>query len=274
MNSPTTTNSSDKILEILATGNIDQLTPKEKIEYVARICDSVGINPLTRPFEFLRFQNKTVLYASKGCADQLRKVNNISIKVTEKKIEDGVLFITVEGTDKSGRIDTDMGAINVSGLKGEALANATMKGLTKAKRRLTLSMCGLGIMDETEFESIGEGSLESAVESFEKREVFLEKNEEHRALTKDKIENEDERELALSLIKERMGKITKGQDAAQKGAALKEICGVLKFADLSGKTLDELKAIAQKALDQYEAIIEREVAKKKSAKDNTFPIDQ
>jgi len=104
-------------------------------------------------------------------------------------------------------------------------------------------------------------------------EASAEIKQEKEALLLDKIENEDERDQALALIKERMGKITKGQDAAQRGAALKEICGVLKFADLSGKTLDELRAIAQKALDQYEAILEREIAKKKGAKDNTFKIN-
>ena len=34
------------------------------------------------------------------------------------------------------------------------MANARMKALTKAKRRLTLSLCGLGMLDETEVVSI------------------------------------------------------------------------------------------------------------------------
>jgi len=37
---------------------------------------------------------------------------------------------------------------------GEALANALMKASTKAKRRLTLSLCGLGFLDETEVGTI------------------------------------------------------------------------------------------------------------------------
>jgi hypothetical protein len=35
-------------------------------------------------------------------------------------------------------------------LQGEARANAVMKAITKAKRRVTLSICGLGLMDESE----------------------------------------------------------------------------------------------------------------------------
>jgi len=39
-------------------------------------------------------------------------------------------------------------------LQGESLANALMKAETKAKRRVTLSICGLGMLDETEIGSI------------------------------------------------------------------------------------------------------------------------
>jgi hypothetical protein len=39
-------------------------------------------------------------------------------------------------------------------LKGETKANAMMKAETKAKRRLTLSMAGLGMLDESEIDSI------------------------------------------------------------------------------------------------------------------------
>ena len=44
----------------------------------------------------------------------------------------------------------------ITGLKGEALANALMKAETKAKRRVTLSLCGLSWPDESEVESIPE----------------------------------------------------------------------------------------------------------------------
>ena len=39
-------------------------------------------------------------------------------------------------------------------LNCDDLANAFMKAETKAKRRVTLSICGLGILDETEIETI------------------------------------------------------------------------------------------------------------------------
>jgi hypothetical protein len=56
--------------------------------------------------------------------------------------------------DHYGRRDEDVGAVNVANLKGEALANALMKATTKAKRRATLSICGLSFLDESEIEAV------------------------------------------------------------------------------------------------------------------------
>src|SRR5690606_16521750 len=94
-------NSIDKIEELLITGNLAQFTNKERVDYVNRICENMGLDPLTRPFEFLTFQGKMVLYAKKDCTDQLRKIHSVSIKITDKSIVDGILFVTVEATDKN-----------------------------------------------------------------------------------------------------------------------------------------------------------------------------
>jgi hypothetical protein len=44
--------------------------------------------------------------------------------------------------------------VPIGSLKGDSLCNALMKGETKAKRRVTLSIAGLGWLDETELETI------------------------------------------------------------------------------------------------------------------------
>jgi hypothetical protein len=157
----------DKIEQLLATGNIDQFSPGEKVQYINRICESLGLNPLTRPFEYVRFQGKTVLYARKDCTDQLRKIHGVSIRVTKQEIIEGVLFVTVEATDRTGRVDSDVGALPITGLKGEAMANATMKCVTKAKRRVTLSICGLGILDEAEMDTMPGAHVDQSAYSAE-----------------------------------------------------------------------------------------------------------
>jgi hypothetical protein len=65
-----------------------------------------------------------------------------------------VFIVTAKVRNKDGRTDIAKGAVNIANLKGEALANALMKTETKAKRRATLSICGLGFLDETEVEDI------------------------------------------------------------------------------------------------------------------------
>jgi hypothetical protein len=73
-----------------------------------------------------------------------------------------LITVTVRGRTRDGREDVEIGVVSVAGLRGDALANAEMKALTKAKRRLTLSLAGLGWLDETEAESIPGAQREPA----------------------------------------------------------------------------------------------------------------
>lgn len=68
--------------------------------------------------------------------------------------------MTARATDPAGRSDEAIGAVSVAGLRGDALANAIMKAETKAKRRVTLSIVGLGWLDESEIETIPAAVLE------------------------------------------------------------------------------------------------------------------
>lgn len=138
------------IERVVMTGDLSKLEPADRLTYYARVCDSVGINPLTKPFDYLNLNGKLVLYANRGATEQLRRVHGVSIKIVAREKVDDLYIVTAQATDKTGRADEAIGAVNLSGLKGEALANATMKAETKAKRRVTLSLCGLGMLDETE----------------------------------------------------------------------------------------------------------------------------
>lgn len=149
-----TTGLGAEIERVLVGGDLSKLTPEQRVRFVGETCRSLGLNPLTRPFEFISLSGKLVLYAKRDAADQLRKINGISIEVVSRSVEDGILTVHVRATDKTGRRDEDFGAVSVSNLKGEALANATLKCVTKAKRRVTLSISGLGFLDETEVDSI------------------------------------------------------------------------------------------------------------------------
>jgi hypothetical protein len=81
----------------------------------------------------------------------------VSITATSREVIDGVLVVTAKAANGDGRTDEEIGAVPIAGLKGGDLANALMKAQTKAKRRVTLSLCGLGWLDETELETIPQG---------------------------------------------------------------------------------------------------------------------
>lgn len=147
-------NDATAIEQLLVQGDLKSLSPDQRVQYYNRLCDSLGLNPLTRPFEYLSLSGKLTLYAKKDATEQLRKIHGVSIIKLERDLIDGVFIVTAYARDLDGREDSATGAVPIEGLKGEPRANAIMKAETKAKRRVTLSICGLGLLDETEVESI------------------------------------------------------------------------------------------------------------------------
>jgi hypothetical protein len=146
---------SPEIIEkVVVGGDLKALTTPERVSYYKAVCDSCGLNPLTQPFGYLSLNGKMVLYALKSCTDQLRRVNHVSVSSIDAKHVGDLYIVTCQVRDESGRTDASTGAVHIGGLKGDALANAIMKAETKAKRRATLSLCGLSILDETEVETI------------------------------------------------------------------------------------------------------------------------
>jgi hypothetical protein len=142
------------IESVVIQGDLSKLTPTEKASYYAKVCESIGVNPLTRPFEYLKLNGKEVLYARRDCTDQLRNTRRVSVAIKERETIDGVYVVTAGASMPDGRADESTGAVTIKGLTGDNLANAMMKAETKAKRRVTLSICGLGCLDETELETI------------------------------------------------------------------------------------------------------------------------
>lgn len=157
-NGITPTKASAIMEALLIRGDLADLSPEARAKYYTRVCESLGLNPLTRPFEYITLNGRLTLYARKDATEQLRKLHGVSIVDLTTSERDGVYVVTVRARDASGRTDMATGAVATGGLKGEALANALMRAETKAKRRVTLSICGLGMLDETETEDIPVGA--------------------------------------------------------------------------------------------------------------------
>jgi hypothetical protein len=144
----------DKIVQVLMQGDLRSLSDKERLTYYMQLCETLGLNPLSKPFEFIELNKKLTLYALKSCTDQLRKNHGMSITKLVKETMHDIYIVTAYGMTADGRQDSATGAVPIKGIAGEGLANAMMKAETKAKRRLTLSLAGLGMLDESEVDSI------------------------------------------------------------------------------------------------------------------------
>ena len=148
---------------VLIRGDLSALTETQRLDYYNRVCETIGLNPMTRPFEYLNFQGKLILYARRDCADQLRKLNGISVEILKEGFDGATYTVHVRAWDKTGRQDSDFGSVALTrNAAGEASANAKMKAVTKAKRRVTLSISGLGMLDETEVETPAEAKPATA----------------------------------------------------------------------------------------------------------------
>jgi len=155
MNAVTTTEpvSAQTLEHVLGTGDLAKLTTQQRVEYYVAMCKSLGLNPLTRPIRFLSLNGQVVSYFTRDGTDQLRSSRGITLHVVDKSIDAGVFSVTVRARTKDGREDEDIGAV-VLPSSGDSRANALMKAMTKAKRRVTLSICGLGQTDESELDTM------------------------------------------------------------------------------------------------------------------------
>lgn len=154
MNTSLTTRNDISLLEqVVVGGNLANMQPAERLQYYRKVCESIGLNPLTRPFEYITLNGKLTLYARKDAADQLRKVHGVSIDKPDIRFEDDWIIVAVSARLPDGRADSDVGVVSRKDMRGD-FGNALMKAVTKAKRRVTLSIVGLGWLDETEVETI------------------------------------------------------------------------------------------------------------------------
>jgi hypothetical protein len=136
------------LAHILATGDLSKLSNEQRVAHYLDLCQSLSLNPRSRPFDWLVLDSKLVLYPNKSCAEQLRRAHQVSVKVTRRDIVGEMFVVEVEGRTPTGRTDEASKYVPLKDsrgnkLAGTNLANAFAKAETGAKRRLVLSMVGL-----------------------------------------------------------------------------------------------------------------------------------
>jgi len=162
--------------QLILQGDLSKLSANDKVRYYNGYCERMGLDPYTKPFDLLRLNGKEILYCTRSGTQQLNKLHKVSHTITSRdtNAEAGVYIVTSKASLPDGRCTESIGAVNIAGLKGEAYANAIMKAETKAKRRATLDLLGLGVIDESEAESIPNasvGALQTMVEAIPEMEV-------------------------------------------------------------------------------------------------------
>ena len=168
--------------KVIIGGDLASLAPSERLEYYAAVCRSAGLNPLTKPFEYISLDGRLTLYALKGATDQIRSNKKISVQIVKRERENELYIVTARAKLPDGREDESIAVVPLTRedgewketkngkryfdrngrqvpLAGADLANALMKCETKSKRRVTLSIAGLGLLDETELETVASAQV-------------------------------------------------------------------------------------------------------------------
>jgi hypothetical protein len=201
------------IEQVVIGGDLSKLAAAQRVAYYKSVCESIGLNPLTRPFDYITLNGKLTLYAKKDATDQLRRIHGISMGKPDITFQDDLIVVAISARNKDGREDSDVGIVKKSDMRGD-VANATMKAVTKAKRRVTLSLCGLGWLDETEVETIADAAPVIVTETGEivegakmngsprpySPEVLAQRVGERAATHKDKSASPAQRGLATGML--------------------------------------------------------------------------
>jgi hypothetical protein len=148
-----------KLEPLIVTGELIYLSPEDRIRFYVQVCESMGLNPLTRPLQFFEQIDRNgkrvlILYALRGACVQLSKLHSLTVKISDAIFSHDAVMFTATVTNPQGREDSAIGATSLKGLEGKEYADAIMAAQTKAKRRGVLDFTGSGLLDESEVEGM------------------------------------------------------------------------------------------------------------------------
>src|SRR4051794_16290833 len=141
------------LAHVLGTGDLYQLTNEQRVAHYLNLCQSLGLNPLSRPFQWIEFKEGEntpavlTLYFKPSGAAQLLRNHQISVYFPRKEIVGELFVCEAEGRAPNGRTGHATKYVPLTGkygkLTGNRLANAFMSAESGALRRLALNMFGL-----------------------------------------------------------------------------------------------------------------------------------
>lgn len=166
-------------VEAALVGDLSKLSPQQCVNLIMGLCRKTGLDPLTKPFEFIvtwdarKKAERKILYATKNASEQLSRIHNLVVAIVEKEIVTtpcGEQILTLRSTCKSpdGRQSENVAAVSLSTvvknsdgtvalvipLTGREYSVAYMRAHTMAMRRVVLTHTGISVPDETEIDNI------------------------------------------------------------------------------------------------------------------------
>ena len=188
------------------------LAPGHRAAALASLCRALHLNPLTNPLIYVTLNGKEVLYVTRQATDQIAARLGLHRETVEgPEVRDfagtKLLYCKVRVTmpGAGGRSETA-----VATLPPTDLVNSVMKVETKAKRRATLSMVGLGMMGEDDVEGAAGGEIPVAEE---------EPTEAQTKLSLDLADCMIHRDAAEAWLKHRDALTREGDDVRKAGHA-------------------------------------------------------
>lgn len=142
------------IRKITMSGDLALFTEQERFNYAMALCERYGLDPLTRPFDFIKTKDGSIkIYANESCTDQLRRNHKCTSEIIKTEIIEECFCVWVRISTPDGRTTDELGATSMKG-SAEDRANAMKKAVTQALRRGTLAHCGLTMIDTSEVPDI------------------------------------------------------------------------------------------------------------------------
>lgn len=140
--------------------DLSKLTEIQVAEYLRDVSAFIGLDPDLNGLDTIWMDNENgpgrslVVYARRGTAEILRENMGIQVSSLDNKEVNGSIVFTAAGKNKDGRQEIATGSKFIGGLTGKTHDNAIMTASTRALRRLTMQFTKLGILDESEIESV------------------------------------------------------------------------------------------------------------------------
>jgi hypothetical protein len=138
------------LAHVLGTGDLYQLSNAQRVAHYINLCRSIGVSPLSRPYQWIEFKEGEnspavlTLYFKPTAAAQALRNNHISVHFPRREIVGELFVVEAHGTAPDGREGVGTKYVPLVGkygrLQGRHLANAYMSAETGALRRLAINM--------------------------------------------------------------------------------------------------------------------------------------